>query len=70
MKKFRSPYFFLFAFLLSGLFSCKKNDYKNDGGIHQAKVNMTTYEYLSSKPIFDSLVKAIDLAGLKDLVNS
>ncbi|MCM5530593.1 hypothetical protein [Parasegetibacter sp. NRK P23] len=70
MKQTRSAYFLVFAFLLCSLFSCKKNSYKNDGGVHNEKVNMTTYEYLSSKPIFDSLVKAIDLAGLKDLVNS
>lgn len=50
--------------------SCKKDNYKNDGGVHNAKVNMSTYDYLKSKPIFDSLVKAIDMAGLKDLVNS
>lgn len=51
--------------------ACKKDDYKNDGGRHNPKVNMTTYEYLASKKgIFDSLVHLIDRAGLKEMVNS
>jgi hypothetical protein len=49
--------------------SCKKNDYKNDGGVSNARVNMTTYDYLKSNPKFDSLVKVIDRAGLKDAIN-
>lgn len=52
------------------LFSCKKEDYKNDGGVHDAHVNMSTYDYLRSQKVFDSLVYLIDRAGLKDLVNS
>ncbi|MES2267933.1 MAG: hypothetical protein V4520_14325 [Bacteroidota bacterium] len=48
---------------------CKKDSYKNDGGISNAFVNMTTYDYLKSNPQFDSLVKVIDRAGLKDEVN-
>lgn len=50
--------------------SCKKDGYKNDGGVSDAHVNMTTYDYLKSKPQFDSLVRIIDRAGLKDVVNS
>jgi len=49
--------------------SCKKNDYSNDGGTSTAYVDMTTYDYLKSNPKFDSLVKVIDRAGLKDAVN-
>ena len=49
--------------------SCTK-DHKNDGGKSQAVVNMTTYDYLKSNPKFDSLVRIIDHAGLKDQVNS
>ncbi len=52
------------------LFSCKKENYKNDGGVHDAHVNMTTYDYLRSQKVFDSLVYLIDKAGLKDQVNS
>ena len=61
----------LFALLFFHVFaSCTKDDYINDGGVHQAKVNMTTYDYLASHPKFDSLVRIIDRANLKDLVNS
>jgi hypothetical protein len=48
---------------------CKKDSYKNDGGISNAYVDMTTYDYLKSNSQFDSLVKVIDRAGLKDVVN-
>lgn len=34
------------------------------------KFDMTIYEFLSSRTEFDSLVKAIDYAGLKDMYNS
>lgn len=51
------------------LFSCKKNDYKNDGGKLDPHVNMTTYDYLASKAVFSQLVHAIDRAGLKEMVN-
>ncbi|HEK20498.1 hypothetical protein [Mucilaginibacter sp.] len=62
----------LAAFLVSAMAisGCKKNDYKNDGGKSNPYVNMTTYDYLKSNPQFDSLVKVIDRAGLKDVVNS
>ena len=59
--------------LLSGILTfsaCKKDDYINDGGkILTGRVNMTTYDYLKSNPKFDSLVKIIDKAGMKDQVN-
>lgn len=53
----------------NSLVSCNKNDYKSDGGLHNPKVDMTTYEYLKSKPQFSSLVYLIDRAGLKDSLN-
>jgi hypothetical protein len=56
-------------FCLAVLAACKKDDYKNDGGVSNAFVDMTTYDYLKSNPQFDSLVKVIDKAGLKDVVN-
>lgn len=65
----RITYFLFILTLAAGLFSCKKDDYKNDGGLHKANVNMTTYDYLKQHGSFDSLIKAIDLAGLKDAVN-
>lgn len=56
--------------LCAGLTSCTKDDYINGGEVHQAKVNMTTYDFLASHPKFDSLVRVIDRANLKELVNS
>lgn len=49
--------------------SCKKDGYKNDGGPSNAFVNMTTYDFLKSQPVFDSLVRVIDHAGMKDAIN-
>lgn len=58
--------FFSCALIL--LASCKK-DYISDGGTADDHVNMTTYDYLKSKPIFSSLVTLIDRGGLKDMIN-
>ncbi|CAH0219282.1 hypothetical protein SRABI27_02188 [Pedobacter sp. Bi27] len=57
------------AIFLLALSACKKDDYKRDGGPSNAYVDMTTYDYLKSNRNFDSLVKVIDKAGLKDAVN-
>ncbi|WP_345211186.1 hypothetical protein [Mucilaginibacter gynuensis] len=54
---------------LLALTACKKNDYINDGGKANAHVNMTTYDFLKSRPQFDSLVRIIDKAGMKDEIN-
>ncbi len=63
--------YFLTILLLSAVFiSCKKDKYKNDGGVHSPNVNMTTYDYLKQHGSFDSLIAVIDLAGLKDMVNN
>lgn len=56
--------------LTIGLVACKKDKYKNDGGVHSPKVNMTTYDYLKQHGSFDSLIAVIDLAGMKDMVNN
>jgi hypothetical protein len=61
---------FVFAALFITMSACKKDDYINDGGTHNPKVDMTTYDYLASKDVFDSLVYLIDRAGLKEMVNS
>lgn len=55
--------------IAASLVSCKKDSYKVDGGTHNPKVNMTTYDFLKSKPQFSSLVHLIDRAGLKETVN-
>lgn len=51
--------------------SCKKNDYLSGGSLHNAKVNMTTYDYLKSNSagLFDTLLLLVDKAGLKDKIN-
>ena len=56
---------FLTVLLLA---SCRK-EYKTDGGRSKAEVNMTTFDFLKSKPQFSSLVRLIERAGLKDAVN-
>lgn len=58
----------LLAVIIFAAASCKK-DYAVDGGKSDENVNMTTYDYLKSKPIFSSLVHLIDRAGLKDAIN-
>ncbi|AXY74414.1 hypothetical protein D3H65_10690 [Paraflavitalea soli] len=60
----------IFVLLIAAsLVSCKKDGYKNDGGTHDPRVNMTTYDFLKSKPQFSSLIRLIDRAGLKDAIN-
>lgn len=50
--------------------ACNNDDYLLDGGKADPEVHMTTYDFLKSKSLFDTLVLAIDKAGLKDVVNS
>lgn len=51
------------------MFSACDEEYLIDGGVADPNVNMTTYDYLKSNPMFDTLVVLIDKAGLKDKVN-
>ena len=51
-----------------GFVACKK-DYLSGGTILNPNVNLTTYDYLKTNPIFDTLVLLIDKAGLKDEIN-
>jgi len=61
----------LAAFLLPVAFaSCKKNDYYIGGSLHNPNFNGTTYDYLKTNPLFDTLVLLIDKTGLKDEVNA
>jgi hypothetical protein len=50
------------------LFSCE-DDYLIDGGTASPHLNMSTYEFLSSNSLFDTLVMAIDKAGLQGTVD-
>lgn len=59
--------------ILGGLglifFGCTQKDYLIDGGVHNPKVDMTTYDYLKTNHVFDTLLILIDKAGLKDAIN-
>lgn len=66
-------YFSMFIFLVlfcAAITGCQKDSYINDGGKAKPNVDKTTYDFLKSQPKFDSLVRVIDRAGLKDMVNS
>ena len=57
-------------FLIIGFSACRKEGKITGGSITDAHVNMTTYDYLKTNHLFDTLVLLIDKAGLKDTVNS
>ena len=56
------------ALLLTAVISCKKS-YTIGGSKFVAQVDMTTYDYLKTNHLFDTLVIMIDAMGLKDEVN-
>lgn len=62
--------YIILLFCTGLLFSCTNDDYLIDGGKANPYVNMTTYDYLKSNPLFDTLVMAIDIAGLQEEVNA
>jgi hypothetical protein len=51
------------------MMSCKK-DYIIGGKTTDPHVNMTTYDYLKTNPLFDTVLLLIDRTGLKDEVNA
>lgn len=57
--------------IAAGVFltACKKDDYIVGGGTHNAKVDMTTLDYLRKNPLFDTLCLLIDKAGIQNVVN-
>lgn len=68
--KFNLSYFLILAVAVIMFGACKR-DYIIGGvptDVNQYK-NTTSYDYLSTNPLFDTLVKVIDAAGLKDKVN-
>jgi hypothetical protein len=67
MKTFKL--FILCFFLISAFYSCKKEDIIG-GKTFTAQVNMTTYDYLKTNHLFDTLVIMIDKMNLKNEVNS
>ena len=67
MKKYL---IYLFAIVCILVTSCKKDKHLTGGSTHNPKVNLSTYDYLKTNPLFDTLVQLIDRAGLKEEVNS
>lgn len=54
-----------FACLMLSWASCKKG-YFVDSGVHSGKINMSSYDFMRSRAdIFDTVLLAIDKAGLK-----
>ncbi|MEO6914338.1 MAG: fasciclin domain-containing protein [Chitinophagaceae bacterium] len=70
MKKINLIYTVVLAACVLMFASCKR-DYIVGGqptNVDQFK-NITSYDFLMSNPLFDTLVRVIDAAGLKDKVN-
>ena len=51
--------------------ACKKDSYFVGGTLHNAKVNLTTYDFLKGNKdrLFDTLIILIDKAEIKDKIN-
>lgn len=51
--------------------SCKRDDYFVGGTLHNAKVNVSTYDFLKNndRALFDTLLLLVDKAGIKDKIN-
>lgn len=62
-------YLSIIALVAVVLFSCKK-EYTIGGSVHDPHVNMTTYDYLKTNPLFDTVLLLIDKTGLKEEVNA
>lgn len=60
----------MIALLIAAFASCKKDDYFIGGSLHDAQFNGTTYDYLKTNPLFDTLLLLIDKTGLKDEINA
>ncbi|MEN5194179.1 hypothetical protein MUB18_07220 [Sphingobacterium sp. PCS056] len=58
--------------IVSGISSCKKDDYFVGGELHNPKINMTTYDWMKSNQygVFDTVLMLIDKAGVKDKINA
>ena len=58
------------AALLLVFSSCKKEDYRIDGGTHNEQVNSTTFDFIRNHPELSLFGELIEKAGYKDLVNT
>lgn len=61
----------LLAIILLGLiFPSCNDDYYTDGGLANGELNMTTYDFIKSRPdMFEKLLWVIDQNNLKDEIN-
>lgn len=60
---------FFIAILVLGLVACEQGEYLVDGGISEAEVGTSTFEYLKSHPHLDTLAILIERGGFVDEVN-
>jgi Fasciclin domain. len=61
--------FYSLLIVIMALLSCKKNN-NIDGGVHDPRVNMTTFDFLKSRgALFDTLILLIERTGLKEQLN-
>lgn len=69
----KGSYRSLFAIVMCvvSLMACSKDDYYRDGGLANPDFQGNMMQYLESKPVeFDSLVTAIKLAGLEEMLTN
>lgn len=71
MKTFKYKNLLLAGLLASGLLvtSCSRDEYLIGGGTHEARVDMSTVEYLSGRPKLDTVMTVLKLAGMEDEIN-
>lgn len=72
MKKSASQFLLLFGLTMLILAACTKKDYITGGvpeDINKYK-NTSTFDVLAGNPLYDTLVKVIDAAGMKDKINA
>jgi len=58
--------------IFTAITGCKKDNYIVGGSVQDVNKykNTTTYDYLKTNPLFDTLVQVIDAAGFKDKINA
>ena len=72
MKKSVNQVLIVVGLALLVVASCKKQDYITGGvpeDVNKYK-NTSTYDVLANNPLYDTLVKVIDAAGIKDKINA
>lgn len=72
MKKSARQVLSLVGFILLILVSCKKNKYISGGVPEDVNIykNTSTYDVLAKNALYDTLVKVIVAAGIKDKINA